>query len=64
MQRSITIELPDVQHDWLDAVARDTGLSRSELVRRALTRIMSARPETNSAELNNRVAKWLETTQL
>lgn len=56
----ITVQLDDIPARWLDQMAHESGISRSELVRRGLARLMSAYPTTTNHELNQDVAIYVQ----
>lgn len=60
----LNVELHPVQMEWIDQMSIESGISRPELVRRGLKRLMSAYPVTSDDQINERVALYLHRTEM
>jgi hypothetical protein len=56
----IHVELPSVQVEWLQQKAADLATTQTEIVRRAVEKLMAASPITTSDEVNALVADWFD----
>lgn len=64
MATKMSIYLEPVEQQWLDQMAAESGVSRPELIRRGLKRLMSAYPVTSDPALNEKVAIHLNRPEI